>query len=1144
MKKNLLYSVLVAAMLAIGMNVQAKEDVTALYVLNADLSVDPATENNGWVLGNNWRQDYKKAEDNAHVNVVEFYAGWGSLDKTAYSMKQTITLPAGDYRLAVNAFYRHGGNGNGTNNNMAWIFAGEKQQNVYALASMSELNGLSGSNDLWHASNAFSMGRYSNEFDFTMEADGVIEIGFEGKFDQKQSWVILGPVKLYKYTLEDYLVDYRAKVAEAEALKDKPMNAVVRAALLAAIVDESTLTSAAEVAEAIRILNEAINAANSSIVAYEEIKTTIEERIAAIDPDLDMTAMWDAYNGGLLESADDLYSLYQQMEIAKLGDADGTDFTKVIINPSFEWGNSFGWTFEPSTDSGAKSNDNAIYTISNADGDYVFNIWSSGNAISQTINGLPNGQYTLTALIATDAGNKVQLNGNDSSAQIDASEEGKGLGVDGSLLFDVLDGTAVIGVEGVDKCWYKVDNFRLVLTKGYGIESLKEAYAAKLEEATDLLPKPMYSVVKKALEDAMVAVNTLTTKDEIMAATQTLVEAIATAKASVAAYEKLAAALEKADALIAAFVEHGASEDSQNALDQIRAAYENGTVADADIDAKIAEISPILLGIAKQQTEPGADMTLLLTNPDFELNANRAEGWTVEKQDGGNVNIGGNSLNHCFEAWNNGGFDVYQTVENAPYGVYEIQVQGFYRYLRDDNAWNAYQAQEVDYVKKQGVPVYVYMNDNATPFTNIFDVTPVPYGELYTTDASLLNPGNTPPYVVPTPDGNYWYPNEMYNSAVAFSQGMYRQSAYGLVAFDGDVLRLGVKGASNQGGDSWSIWDDFKLIYRGFQADVIKPVLEEAVKDVEDTYIGLLMGKTEYAAFTTALADAEEAIKNDDGEAMFKALRDLYAAKDPAILSKDIFLAQEVAADTTRLAEAIRDVAGAKMANTTRANANALLNGIQNNLIYENDQIEQLKQDVTAMIDSLQNSVALYASMNNTAVTLRNNIASIKEQLPQLKVLDDATALCDEADGHYNSGDMDDKDVPAFIEKMGKMSQKLLEYLINYSLMKVALDNLSDAIARATEAGVSTNLINNAQAIYDAALAAFNAGEMGRGDMGDEAQKVSDTVEELNAAINIATAISAVKTATNDAPAYNVGGQKVSNAQKGLIIKNGKKVVK
>jgi hypothetical protein len=62
--------------------------------------------------------------------------------------------------------------------------------------------------------------------------------------------------------------------------------------------------------------------------------------------------------------------------------------------------------------------------------------------------------------------------------------------------------------------------------------------------------------------------------------------------------------------------------------------------------------------------------------------------------------------------------------------------------------------------------------------------------------------------------------------------------------------------------------------------------------------------------------------------------------------------------------------------------------------------------------------------------------------------------------------------------------------------------------------------------------------------MGDEAQKVSDTVEELNAAINIATAISAVKTATNDAPAYNVGGQKVSNAQKGLIIKNGKKVVK
>ncbi len=855
MKKTLLRSLLVAAMFAVGVSAQAKEDVTDNYLQNASLySLD------GWQQGGYtaWRND-------GAVPVIEFW-NWS----TPFSFTQTVTLPEGNYRLAVNSFYRESWGGNGTNNDMAWIFAGEKKQNVVALKAMSEISGYSGSNDLYKAATAFSQGKFSNEFDFSIEADGTeIEIGFTGT-TPNGGWCILGPVKLYQYTLDDYLVDYRIKVEEATPYLSGKMAAETLAALKAAIVDESTLTSADAIAAAIQALNVAIENAQKSIEAYV----------------------------------------------------------------------------------------------------------------------------------------------------------------------------------------------------------------------------------------------------------------------------KLDAAITRGEAFLATCVEYGAPESCKNNLVEIRNAYESGAITDANINATIAEIQAIMLAAAKQQTKAGADMTALLTNPYFEQ---EEEGWTIEAAPGestngraGNVRPGGSVDNRCYEAWNSPSFDIYQVIENAPYGVYEIEVQGFYRYLRGYDAWNAYQAQKVDYVKPAGVPVYVYMNDNATPFKNVF-AEPVVYGELYT------NSVDDDTYT--DPNYEYWYPNQMNSSAEAFSADMYKQSAYGLVAFEGDKLRLGVKGVSNQGNDSWVIWDNFKLTYRGFDPEVIKPVLEAAVAEVESNYIGLLMGKTEYAAFTNALAKAEEAIKNNDGEKMFEALRELYAAKDPALTSKDIFLAQDVAADTTRLDSVIVSLEAAKMANTTRAKAKELLNGIQNNLIYENDQIDQLKYDVDAMIDSLNNSVALYADMNSQASTLRGDIATVKEKLPQLKVLTEAEALCDQADDYYTNGTLDDENVPAFIESLKKMSQKLTEFHLNYTLMYIALQDLSNAINEGKTAGLNADLINEAQAIYDAALAAYNAGEMGHGDMADETLKVTDETNKLRDAITaLTTGINGIKTLTTDEPAYNMGGQKVKN-QKGLIIRNQKKVV-
>ena len=830
MDKNVLKSLLVAGMLAVGTGMQAKEDVTGLYLQNAGL-----TSLDGWnhVGYTDWRTD-------GGVPVIEFW-NWES----QFNFDQTITLSKGDYRLAVNSFYRESWGGNGTNNNMAWIFAGEKKQNVIALNSMSDLSGYAGSNDLYKAATAFSLGKFSNEFDFSIEADGTeITIGFTGT-TPNGGWCILGPVKLYQYTLEDYMVDYRAKVAEAELYLDEKMSAEARAALNAAIVEESTLASAVDVAEAIQNLNEAINAA----------------------------------------------------------------------------------------------------------------------------------------------------------------------------------------------------------------------------------------------------------------------------QASIAGYAKLNAALDKGDTFIEeAITNGGAPESCASALDAIKAEYEAGTIADADIDAKIAEISAVMLSVAKQQTKVGADMTALLTNPYFEQ---EEYGWTVEAATGsgpngraGNVRPGGSAENRCYEAWNSPKFDIYQIVENAPYGVYEIEVQGFYRYGRGETAWNAYQAQEVEYVKKEGVPVYVYMNDNATPFVNVF-AEPVTYGDLYTNSVS--------DDTYTDPNGEYWYPNQMNSSAEAFSAGMYKQKAHGLVAFEGDVLRLGVKGVSSQLNDSWVIWDNFKLIYKGFDPDVIKPVLEETVKDVEDNYIGLLMGKTEYAAFTTALADAAKAIAENDGEGMFKALRDLYAAKDPALTSKDIFLANEVAADTLRLAEGIRAVEGKKLAKSTLAAANDLLDGLKNNTIYENEDAimadestpSAIQTDVTAMIERLNASVALYSQFNEAIGRLQNAISEVSGEGQHVSkaMLDEALALKENSTTAYNEGSVSDVDVPSIINNIDSFIEALTRSVELYQQLAEAITSLENAIDEAQEENkneelVSKELLANATALLGSAKEEHANSSLDNEGVEARLQDIDDMVQRLEAAVS------------------------------------------
>lgn len=152
----------------------------------------------------------------------------------------------------------------------------------------------------------------------------------------------------------------------------------------------------------------------------------------------------------------------------------GADMTWAITNPSFETGDYTGWSTTVAWDTGVKPQENGTYTIAGTDGRYLFNTWNDAadatnsgvNApIKQTITGIPNGTYELSAMVATDAGKSVMLKGNGVTATIAASANGASSGVFPQVTCEVTDGSLAIEVVGVNNCWYKCDDFHLTLVQ-------------------------------------------------------------------------------------------------------------------------------------------------------------------------------------------------------------------------------------------------------------------------------------------------------------------------------------------------------------------------------------------------------------------------------------------------------------------------------------------------------------------------------------------------------------------------------------------------------------------------------------------------------------------------------------------------------
>lgn len=407
-KFNKLFAMLVA-MLGVG-TLSAQTDVTSTYLTNAGFeSVD------GWTItvdhvGESYGGTYYKLDTGTEPNTIEVYHTWASsstqLNQTKnFKFSQTVTLPAGEYRLKVNGFYREGNQQNATTDK-AWAFAGENKQNLVGI-------GTCGANSMSDAAAVFKNGGCLNEFDFTITEEQTIEIGFQGYINTSLSWVILGPVSLLQYSMDDFnneLTAARTKLQGVTGL-NTAMTTKVEAVLsetesvtqTKAAILEATAKVNAMYDEAIA-MQTAISGANASIAACESMltnstaddKSVFSTAISTAKSNLD-TAEDETAIASLLSTLNEAKNAYSL--VAAPAEGYPFDMTHLVVNPQFDE-DTKGWASNTGApNSGIATNQGGAIT-----GKFFENWkWESYTGeIYQELTNLPKGKYKLTAAAFRD----------------------------------------------------------------------------------------------------------------------------------------------------------------------------------------------------------------------------------------------------------------------------------------------------------------------------------------------------------------------------------------------------------------------------------------------------------------------------------------------------------------------------------------------------------------------------------------------------------------------------------------------------------------------------------------------------------------------------------------------------------------------
>lgn len=126
-----------------------------------------------------------------------------------------------------------------------------------------------------------------------------------------------------------------------------------------------------------------------------------------------------------LKEIEELYSRLRALIFSQ--SETGADMSGAITNYSFELGDMTAWNIEmePNSDTKVTKNED-VYVTEGLDRDYLFNAYANSKAapLTQTVKGVPAGKYRLSALVASDAGNRFFLAVNNTPGEMVTTETG------------------------------------------------------------------------------------------------------------------------------------------------------------------------------------------------------------------------------------------------------------------------------------------------------------------------------------------------------------------------------------------------------------------------------------------------------------------------------------------------------------------------------------------------------------------------------------------------------------------------------------------------------------------------------------------------------------------------------------------------
>jgi len=248
--------------------------------------------------------------------------------------------------------------------------------------------------------------------------------------------------------------------------------------------------------------------------------------------------------------------------------------------------------------------------------------------------------------------------------------------------------------------WFGCDNFKLYYcgpVDNPGLLALSSTYATAKQyyeeyDYSYIYSEATYNTLGAELENAD-AVMAEADSEACTAEAQTLNALIATIQSEIAAYSKLSALVEKVTADITNYENiTELSDQLADMKDEYAAAYEDKTATVEQIESWVEGYDAFILegvkaAMPNATEENPVEVTILGKNMNYAENS-LTEGWTVTT--GTVANQGAYKVTYNVgEVWSNT-FSCMQTIEGLPAGKYILKAEAFYRTGNNDVAYNDY----------------------------------------------------------------------------------------------------------------------------------------------------------------------------------------------------------------------------------------------------------------------------------------------------------------------------------------------------------------------------------------------------------------------------------------------------------------------